>query len=73
MHINNLQLLWPWLNPGEFKQTLSIHELYPLFPILATCICWERTLTKLSMKNVLAPERIRRLERPNSLAFVEAM
>jgi len=29
---NKLQFCCLWLNPSELKQTLSIHEPYPLFP-----------------------------------------
>ena len=32
------------------KQALSIHELYSLFSIGATCICWESTFAKLSIE-----------------------
>ena len=48
MHIQLLQL---WLNPGDFKQTLSSHELYPT--VFNAGDMYESTFTKLSIENVL--------------------
>jgi len=37
---NELQLQWLWLNPGELKQALSVHALYPLSNMEAMLVCF---------------------------------
>ena len=67
-HIH-IYLWWLCLNPVEFKQALSTHELYQQE---GNTYLLESTFTKLSIEN-LVPERIRRaLYRNQSLAFVES-
>jgi len=66
---NKLHPRWLCLNPVEFKQALSTHELYQLE---SNVHLLESTFTKLSIDN-LVPERIRRaLHRNQSPGFVEA-
>jgi len=53
---NKLHLWWPWLNPVEFKQALSTHEVHQLG---SNAYLYENKFTKLSIEN-LVTERIRR-------------
>jgi len=49
--LNKLKQRCLWLNPGRheagYEQAMSIHELYLLFSMEATHICWESTFAKL--------------------------
>ena len=56
MQFNKLHLGWLYLNPVEFKQALSTHELYQQE---VNAYLLESTFTKLSIENLVA-ERIKR-------------